>query len=405
MLEGLEGTLLTIVAFVLVLGVVVVVHEYGHFQVARWCGIAVKSFSLGMGPPIASLQDKHGTTWKISAIPVGGFVSWLDDTDPTSTRPATEEARELTNDEARRRGYFHAQPVAKRAAVTIAGPLTNFIFSIIAFAALVMIVGRDVTPVASLSPRIDGVAAAGPAATAGLRAGDVITAIDGAPVSSFGRMQELVRANPGKTATFTIARDGASVTTPVTIGDRTDLDRTGVEHRTGFLGIERQTQAAERQIERYGPIEAVGAGATQVWDIIASTGAYVGNVFSGRASAEHISGPAGIFAASGTVAKSAISGNGGAGEKLARLALSLVAWAATLSVAVGIVNLLPVPILDGGHLLFYGIEAARGRPLGPRAQEFGYRAGMAFVASLFLFATWNDLQRFKLLEFLGGMLS
>jgi regulator of sigma E protease len=178
-----------------------------------------------------------------------------------------------------------------------------------------------------------------------------------------------------------------------------------VESRSGFLGIERQTQPTERQIERFGPIEALGAGATQVWDIIASTGAYVGNVFSGRASAEHIAGPAGIFAASGSVAKSAMSGNGDAGEKLARLALSLVAWAATLSVAVGIVNLLPVPVLDGGHLLFYGIEAVRGRPLGPKAQEYGYRAGMAFVASLFLFATWNDLQRFKLLEFLGGMLS
>ncbi len=405
MLAGIEGTLLTLVAFVLVLGVVVVVHEFGHFQVARWCGIAVKSFSLGMGPPVASVQDKHGTTWKISAIPVGGFVSWLDDTDPTSTRPATEESRDLSDEEARRRGYFHAQPVLKRAAVTLAGPLTNFLFSIVAFAALVMIVGRDVTPVASLSARIDGVAAEGPAATAGLRAGDVITAIDGTPVTSFGRMQEIVRANPGKTVTFTLVRDGATTTAPVTIGGRADLDRTGVETRKGFLGVERQTQASERRLQRFGPIGALGAGATQVWDIISSTGAYVGNVFSGKASAAHISGPAGIFAASGTVAKSAISGGGDAGEKLARLALSLLAWAATLSVAVGIVNLLPVPILDGGHLLFYGIEAARGRPLGPKAQEFGYRAGLAFVASLFLFATWNDLQRFKLLEFLGGMLS
>ena len=405
MLAGLEGVLLNMAAFVLVLGVVVVVHEYGHFQVARWCKIAVKSFSLGMGPPVAALTDKHGTTWKISAIPIGGFVSWLDDTDPTSTRPPTEEARALTDEEARRRGYFHAQPVAKRAAVSVAGPLTNFVFSAGAFALLAMIVGQNVIPVEALSPRLDVISPASPAFAAGLRSGDVVTAIDGQPVGSFGRLKELVGASPGKSSTFSIVRDGAALDVSVKIGDHTEPDMTGVDHRTGFLGVGREPLPSEVRIERPGPIKAIGMGATQVWDIIASTGAYVGNVFSGRASATHIAGPAGIFAASGAVAKSAISGDATPGEKAARLALSLLAWAAQLSVAVGIVNLLPVPLLDGGHLLFYGIEAVRGRPLGPKAQEIGYRAGFALVASLFLFATWNDLQRFKLLEFLGGMLS
>ncbi|MDX2233778.1 MAG: RIP metalloprotease [Hyphomonadaceae bacterium] len=405
MLEGLQGVLLSLGAFVLVLSVVVFVHEFGHFQAARWGKVAIDTFSIGFGKTLLSWRDRQGVVWRVAALPLGGYVKFTGDADAVSSHPEQASDDPAAMAEARRKGLFHAMPLSTRAFVVAAGPFTNFIFSTIAFAALIMIVGRDVTPVASLSPRIDGIEAQGPAALGGLQAGDIVTAIDGRPVASFGAMQDIVRANPGETLAFTVQRDGAIAAAQVTVGARDVIDRTGVEQETGYLGVSRQTQPEERQIERLGPLAALGDGAGQVWGIIASTGAYIGNVFSGKASAEHIAGPAGIFDASGKVAQSAIAGDDAAGDKLGRLALSLLAWAATLSVAVGLVNLMPVPMLDGGHLVFYGIEAARGRPLGPKAQEIGYRAGFAVVASLFLFATWNDLQRSNLLEFLGGMLS
>lgn len=405
MLAGLEGVLLNLVAFVVVLGIVVFVHEFGHFQAARWGKVAIDTFSIGFGKTLASWRDKHGVQWRLGALPLGGYVKYQDDADPMSTGPTEAYDDPAKFAEARRKGLFHAMPLATRSFAVAAGPLTNFIFSTVAFALIAMIVGRNVILVESLPPRVDVIAPGSPAAAAGLRAGDVIASVDAEPVGSFGRLKEIVGARPGKVSTFAVQRGAETVTLQVKIGDQTAPDMTGVDHRTGYLGIERKSLPSEIKIVRPNPVEAIGVGASQVWDIIASTGAYVGNIFSGRASAAHIAGPAGIFAASGAVAKSAISGDVPPGEKLARLVLSLLAWAAQLSVAVGIVNLLPVPILDGGHLLFYAIEGVRGRPLGPKAQEIGYRAGFAFVASLFLFATWNDLQRFKLLEFLGGMLS
>jgi regulator of sigma E protease len=406
MIEGVLTYLLTsAIPFILVLSLVVFVHEFGHFQVGRWCKIAIDTFSIGFGKTVLSWRDKHGVVWRVGRWPLGGYVKFQDDADPMSTGPASSYDTDAARAEARAKGLFHAQPVGARALTTAAGPLTNFIFSIIVFAFLALLLGRDITPVAELSPRIDGISSAGPAAKAGLKSGDEIVAIDGRPIGSFGAMQDYVRANPGKTLAFDVRRDGAVTPIPVTVGERTDIDKTGVETATGFLGVERRTLPQERRVERFGPIESIGVGAAQVWDIIASTGAYIGNVFSGRASAEHIAGPAGIFDTSGKVARNAIAGDATFGEKAAGLALSLLAFAATLSVAVGIVNLLPVPILDGGHLVFYAIEAIRGKPLSPRAQEIGFQAGFAMIVSLFLFATWNDLQRFKLLEFVGRILS
>ena len=395
MLDALGSMLLTAASFIFVLGLVVFVHEFGHFGAARLCRIAVKSFAIGMGPAIAARRDRHGTTWKLGAIPIGGFVSWVDDSDPSSTGPAPEEFRNLSQEEARRRGHFRAQPVAARAFVTAAGPVMNFIFAILAFAAILLVVGRDMTDRAALSPRIDGVRANSAAAQAGLRAGDVIVAIGGAPIRSFGEMQAVVTSNPGRPLDLTVRRGEANVSLRATPEAQNLPDATGVTRRVGLLGIERRTLPSERVIQRYGPGQAVVEGARQTWSIVAMTGLYVGNIVMGRASAEHIAGPAGIFTESGRIAGNAIDQQGvGLAERLADLALSLFQWAAILSVAVGIVNLLPIPILDGGHLLFYAIEAVRGgRPLPVQAQEWALRAGLAVLGSLFLFATWNDIQR------------
>lgn len=402
---GLESALLSVVAFLMVLGLVVVVHELGHFQAGRWGGITIDTFSLGFGRTLKQWRDRRGVTWRIAALPLGGYVKFAGDADPVSSAPIQTYTTPEEIADARRRGIFHAMPVHIRAFAVAAGPMTNFLFAILAFALIAFAFGRDVTNNNSLSARIDAISAGGPAANGGLQPGDVVIAADGASIASFGQLQQFVRANPGKEAQLTVRRGEQVLTRQVVIGTQSGPDETGVERRVGVLGVERATHRSERTIERVGPIEALGHGARQTWTIIASTGAYVGNIVSGKASASHIAGPAGIFAATGAVANNAVSGEASFAEKATRLAVSLFQLAAFLSVGVGLVNLLPVPILDGGHLLFYAIEAIRGRPLSARAQEIGYNAGLAFVASLFLFATWNDLQRFKLLEFLGGMLS
>lgn len=395
LIEALKNVLIYGGSFILVLSLVVFVHEYGHFKAARICKVAVKSFSIGMGPAIAQRKDRHGTTWKIAAVPLGGFVSWVDDTDPSSTAPPSEEFRQLSPEEARARGHFRAQPVGARAFVVAAGPAMNFIFAIVVFALMLFAYGRDVTDNNALSPRLDRIEAGYPAAAAGLRSGDLVRAIDGTPVASFGQMQAIVKQSPGEQLALTVERNGETLIIPITPRPQETIDSTGVTSTVGLLGVTRLTLPEERTIERYGPLQSLAEGAKETWGIVARTGAYVANIFTGRASAEHIAGPAGILQASGQIASASISGEDTPlGERVMALLRNLLHWAAILSVAVGIVNLLPIPILDGGHLLFYGIEAVRGgKPLSLQSQEWALRIGLVMLGSLFLFATWNDIRR------------
>lgn len=382
-------------SFIVVLSLVVFVHEYGHFKAARLCKIAVKSFSIGMGPAIVQRKDRHGTNWKVGAVPLGGFVSWVDDTDPSSTAPPTQEFQDLSHEEARARGHFRAQPVGARAFVVAAGPAMNFIFAILAFAVVFMAAGRDVTDNNTLSPRIDSVAEGHPAAAAGIRPGDMVIAINGDPIDSFGEMASVVESHPGRPIEMVVRRGEENLTLAVTPAAVETMDETGVTTIVGRLGIGRAPSADEIVIERYNPLEAVGEGARETWGIVEKTGAYVANIFQGRADAKHIAGPTGILQASGQIASRAVDQAGIPWtERLLDLGLVLLQWAAILSVAVGIVNLLPIPILDGGHLLFYGIEAIRGgRPLSAQSQEWALRLGLVMLGGLFLFATWNDIRR------------
>jgi len=382
-------------SFVLVLSLVVFVHEYGHFKAGRLCKIAVKSFAIGMGPALVQRKDRHGTTWKVCAVPLGGFVSWVDDTDPSSTGPASEEFRDLSTEEARARGHFRAQPLAARAFVIAAGPAMNFIFAIFVFAAMIGIFGRDLTDVRTLSARVDQIEASSPAAAAGLQTGDVVVSVGGQPVATFGEMAERIKPHPGEAVALGVLRNGESLTLTATPSAHKDIDPTGVETTVGRLGIGRIPSPNEVVRQRYGPISAIGEGAKETWNIVARTGAYIGNIFTGRASAEHIAGPAGIFQKSGEFASMAVNQeNTPWTDRAIDLFAILLQWAAVLSVAVGIVNLLPIPILDGGHLLFYGIEAVRGgKPLSLQSQEWALRVGLVMLGSLFLFATWNDIRR------------
>lgn len=376
-MDVLQNILIYAGSFVLVLSVVVFVHEFGHFQVARWRGVAIDTFSIGFGKTLLGWRDKQGVQWKVGALPLGGYVKFADDADAMSTAPREKIDDPAALAEARAIGLFHAQPLSTRAMVVAAGPVTNFIFSIIAFGLLVFILGRDVASVAAVQPE-------SPAAAAGLQQGDLIRSIDGKRIGDFQDLQRVISEAPNQTLSLLVLREGTEVSIQITPRPRPD------NPQIGSIGI-----AGER--ERVGPLTALAVGASDTWGIIAQTGAYIGGIFTGRESGNQIAGPLGIINVSGQVATSALTGGGDNItwiDRLGFLALSLLNLAAVLSVAVGIVNLLPIPILDGGHLLFYGIEAVRGgKPLPPSAQEWAYRAGFAVMASLFLFATWNDITR------------
>lgn len=389
-MDVLQNILTYAGSFVLVLSVVVFVHEFGHFQVARWRGVAIDTFSIGFGKTLVSWRDKQGVEWKIGALPLGGYVKFADDADAMSTAPREKIETPEALAAARAKGLFHAQPLSTRSMVVAAGPFTNFVFSILAFALLALVMGRETTDPNSIPARIATVAASSAAQAAGLQPGDVIVSIDGVIVRNFSELQAQVAPAAGRELAVVIERDGSQ--------QQLQMTPTRADNGRAILGVSGPLPLeSERVIERFGPLEAIGQGAANTWGIIAQTGEYIGAIFSGRESGDQIAGPLGIINVSGQVASSALSAGSDdttIGDRLGMLALSLLNLAAVLSVAVGFVNLLPIPILDGGHLLFYGIEALRGgKPLPPSAQEWAYRAGFAVMASLFLFATWNDITR------------
>jgi regulator of sigma E protease len=392
-LQGIQNLAVYLASFIVVLSVVVFVHEFGHFQVARWRKVAIDTFSIGFGKTLVGWRDRHGVQWKIGALPLGGYVKFADDADAMSSGP-----REQINDpavmaEARAKGLFHAQPLSTRSMVVAAGPMTNFIFSILAFAAIALIIGRDATNIDAIPARIAVVGEGSAAQTAGVQPNDIIRTANGQSIENFGDLQAIVATSAERPLVLGVERDGQLINlnaTPARAGE-------GPNAGQGLLGVSGPLVLDdERVVERYGVLEAIGAGAQGTWAIVAQTGVYIGQVFAGRESGDQIAGPLGIINVSGQVASNALSDRGDStlGDKLGMLGLALLNLAAVLSVAVGFVNLLPIPILDGGHLLFYAIEAIRGgKPIPAAAQEWAYRAGFAVMASLFLFATWNDITR------------
>lgn len=395
-LQSIQTVLIYAASFVVVLSVVVFVHEFGHFQVARWRKVAIDTFSIGFGKTLVGWRDRQGVQWKIGALPLGGYVKFADDADAMSTAPreAIEDPAALA--EARRKGLFHAQSLTTRSLVVAAGPTTNFIFSIFAFALLALLVGRDTTDVSTIPARIGGVAQGGAAAAAGIEPGDIVRSINGVTIPNFEALRARVGASANTPLVLGIERDGQPLQITVTPTSAPSNLQQGPRAGQGLLGVNGpMVLQSERQVEPYGVTEAISMGAQNTWGIIAQTGAYIGAVFSGRESGNQIAGPLGIINVSGQVATSALDlPQATVGERARMLGLALLNLAAVLSVAVGFVNLLPIPILDGGHLLFYGIEAARGgKPIPPVAQEWAYRAGFAVMGSLFLFATWNDITR------------
>ncbi|MGI9416025.1 MAG: RIP metalloprotease RseP [Hyphomicrobiales bacterium] len=368
------GTTLTyVLPFLFVLTIIVFFHELGHFMVARWAGISVETFSVGFGREIFGFTDSKQTRWKFSWIPLGGYVKFLGDENAASM-PDRETLEEMP--EAERKGSFYHASVGRRSAVVVAGPVANFLLSIVIFALLFMIVGRT-----EVVPIVGKVHEESAAQAAGFQSGDVVRSIDGAAIEQFTDIQRIVQVKADTTLKIVVERNGELVTltaTP-TLTERTDSF--GNKHRIGLLGIAPAQGEGSATLRHYGPVSAVWLGVEETWFAGTSLLGYLRDVIVGRQDANQIGGPLRIAQISGQSFQISVA--------------AMFNLAAILSVTIGLINLFPIPMLDGGHLLYYGIEAVRGRPLSDRMQDVGFRVGIALVLALMLFATWNDLAHFN----------
>jgi regulator of sigma E protease len=365
-LGGLSTFYYLVVPFLFVLTIVVFFHELGHFLVARWCGVRVMVFSIGFGRELIGFTDRHDTRWKIAAVPLGGYVKFFGDENVASV--PDRASVEAMSEAERRESFFH-QPLDKRAAIVAAGPIANFILAVAIFAGVYAVYGRP-----DNVARVDAVEAGSAAATAGFRPGDLVVAIDDQPIKSFTDMQRVVRAHAEQKIEVTLEREGNRLPLTAVPTLKEVPDNFGKVHRYGVLGIQ-----GPKDRLKVGPLEAIGYGAEESWSIVDETFSYLYRMVTGRESADQLGGPVGIALMSGEAAKLGFD--------------VLIRWVAAISVSIGLLNLFPIPLLDGGHLLFYGLEAVRGRPLSERTQEIGFRIGFAIVLMLLVFATYNDIPR------------
>lgn len=353
------------IIFLVVLTVVVFVHEFGHYWVARRNGVRIDVFSVGFGPELFGWTDKVGTRWRISAVPLGGYVKMFGDADASSSTAAPVE---MTPEE--KAVAFPHKRVGQRAAIVFAGPAANFIFAIVVMSVMFMIYGQQVG-----EPVIGAVQADSAAAQAGFKPGDKVISVDGEAVGRFQDLQRLVRLFGTRPLTVGVERDGQALDISVTprIIDRPGMAG-GIEH-VPVLGV--TGDPTKFKIVTYGPMGALGAAVTETKDMVSSTLVGIGQMIVGTRGTDELGGPIRIAQGAGEAAKAGLAG--------------LVSFIVLLSMNLGLINLFPVPVLDGGHLVFYAIEAVLGRPLGERAQEYGFRVGMFLVLALMVFATRNDI--------------
>ncbi|VFU07273.1 RIP metalloprotease RseP [Methylocella tundrae] len=359
-----------IVPFIFVLSLVVFFHELGHFLVGRWCGVKVDAFSLGFGPELFHFTDRRGTRWRIGALPLGGYVKFHGDANGASMTDGAAAAAMSPEDRA---VSFFAQNVWKRAAIVAAGPIANFILAIVIFTGIYFINGR-----ALLAPLVDSVTAGSAAEAAGFLPGDLIVSIDGKKIESFEDMQRIVQTASDTALTFDVDRGGKTVELVAT-PRRRDISTPFGTTRVGVLGVETHAKPENWRLQRYGLGESFMRATGETWYVVARTGSYLGGLVMGRESADQLSGPIRIAEVSGEMAKIGVA--------------ALLNLAAVLSISVGLLNLMPIPLLDGGHLFYYAVEAVRGRALNEKAQEFGFKVGLTLVAGLMIFATYNDILR------------
>ena len=365
-------------SFVFILSVIVFIHEMGHYLVARYNGVRIDVFSIGFGREIFGWNDTTGTHWKVCLLPLGGYVKMFGDADAAST-PGEDLPEMKPEDKAI---SFHHKRLGQRSAIVLAGPLANFILAIFILAIMFVTVGQRITPALISIVQPDGAAAA-----AGMIPGDRITAIDDTEIDRFEMVQRIVRASVGESLLFTIERDG-EVIELVMIPRRVEVtDGFGNRQKFGQIGVGRKGV----EFVRHSPLKAVWAAVEETASLTMATLDALGQIISGNRSAEELGGPIRIAQVSGQVAEDGL--------------VTVFWFMAVLSINLGLINLFPVPMLDGGHLLFYVYEAIRGKPLGERAQEYSFRVGLAMVLSLMIFATWNDLVQLQVVDFIIDLFS
>ncbi|WP_291842536.1 RIP metalloprotease [Maricaulis sp.] len=376
---------LTIFSFVFLISIVVVIHELGHYWAGRFCGVHAEAFSMGFGPTLFSWRDKRGTVWRVAALPLGGYVKFLGDAGAAS-EPDADKLEQLRRDmgEAADRCY-HFKPIWQRAFITAAGPIANFILAIFIFASIALTFGSQPYQL----PIVGSVVEGGVGEAAGFEVGDRILAINDNRIDTFQDIITEVVWRPGEALRFEVERDGATlVILAAPRGERIE-DQFGGTRTLGRIGLGSQAGPALR--DQYNPVEALGQGVDRTWAAVSMTARYVSRVVTGRVSAELLNGPVGIATAAGQTASASVEAGGTAAESAFLLLVNLINLAGFLSVGLGLVNLLPIPILDGGHLVYYAYEAVARRPLSMKAQALGFRVGLVFVLGLMLVATWNDL--------------
>ncbi len=367
MIHAIPDLLRTAIAFVVVLGILVFIHELGHYLAARWRGVFVETFSIGFGQALAIWRDAAGTVWKLAWIPLGGYVRLhgqqrADDIGADTDIPLIPGRT------------FQEKSVLSRAIIIAGGPAANFVLAIVLFAALFATVGRPV-----MLPVVNQVQAGSGAAVGGIKPGDRIESINNTPIGTFGDLQDFVTPHADQTVQVQVLRNGQHIVLPVTIGARQQDDR-----RIGLLGIE----GGEVEYRHISVPAAIAGGFTETWRVTADTARGVADIFIAGRGAGEIGGPLRIAQLSGQVAALGLA--------------NVVSFIAILSVNLGLINLLPIPVLDGGHLLFLLCEGLRGRPLSARTREYGLRAGLALLGGLFVFATWNDLAHLGLFHWFTG---
>ncbi len=405
MLDFILTALTFVVPFVLVLGLVVTIHELGHFLAAKMFGVAIDRFSIGFGKAIASWTDRSGVEWRVGWIPLGGYVRFTGDENAASV-PDAEDLNAMREQIARREGqeavarYFHFKPLWQRAVIAAAGPIANFVLAVALFASLLLALGQYVLPakIASVQP-------GSPAEAAGFRTGDLIVEANGRRIKSFDELAVIVQVRAEVPTAFVVERVGREVPINATPRWVERTDPVAGTHRQGVLGVT-PAQARDDYVHvRYNPLEAVAGGVQRTWRTLETTVYYLGRMVTGQVSPDQLSGPLGIARISGKVAQAGAEGAPDVGGMILGSGVNLLQLAAFVSVSIGFMNLLPIPVLDGGHLLFYAYEAVARRPLAARVQAAGYRVGLALLLGLMLFATWNDLQQLRVFKILGGVFS
>ncbi len=368
-----------IVVFLIVLTVLVFVHEYGHYWVAKRNGVRVEAFSVGFGPEIWGRNDASGTRWKICAIPLGGYVKMFGEGGDVS-----EDGEQVELSDAEKAVSFYYKTVSQRAAIVAAGPIVNFVFAIFAFAILAGAVGTAV-PLAAVGKVFKDSAAE----IAGFKSGDRFISINEEEINLFSDLRRIVTKNPDTALSFQIDRAGKEITLSATPKLSVQKNAEGEEIDIGLLGVEWSPEFVS--YERQNPAVALWVGVQRTYMVTTNILSYIGDMFSGRRGTEELGGPLRIAQISGQMAEQGIA--------------EVILLMAMLSVNLGLINLFPIPMLDGGHLAFYLIESLLGRPLGAKAQEYGFRFGLILVLMLVVFVTWNDLVHLEVIEFIKGLVT